>query len=199
MNPTRTAIPLPQRGRQPVPYRTHAPGVIVIRVRREFLIRKEHEGRWLMKAKPITACRQVATTLAARGFSDDVGYSVLPAAPQSMRLLWRAVREYKEGRYFRASHLAERALSAACLEVEHGCWHSLRIVDIIRGFSFDITFKDDTSPVGDLWRQQADWWAGGQWPGGGKLGTMCNRIHKAVVRIAKEEEEAAGRRLAEAS
>lgn len=152
--------PLPQQGRQPIQYRIHKPGTIAIRVRRKLLVRSKN--------------------LIAKGLPDSTRYVVLPAAHQSMRLLWRAVREYQAGRYFRALGLAELALNIALSEVREGYWYSFHILDVIRGFIFDIMDENDDSPVGDAWREQADWWAGGKWPGGGRALPPCVEICRTI-------------------
>lgn len=195
---TNSLLPIHLRGRKPVQFTMAEPGTVVIRVRKEARITKDKKRVWLGVSKPLPAYRHLANQL-LNGDLGDVEYRVLPARPHSLRLLWRACRDYVNGNYVSASILIEKALDALLFEDKRGCWDGDRIhvFNLLYGIrEAQIKTADEASVVAH-WEAEADWWTGGQWPGSGLFSRLMDRWAEAQLRIAREEQAAARARQRE--
>lgn len=196
------SVPIYERGNKPQVFRMAEPGVPIIRVRRQQHIHEcNHESTWIHRAKPADAeSRALTLQLLAEGLPDTPDhrpYVVCPARPQSLRLTWRAAREYCAGNYFRSSQLVSKALDAYFFERERSCWHDLHALTSLQGLRHAIMDAGPHRPgsVMARWEAEADWWTCGQWPGSGMLGKMMDRWGEAMKQIAQEERAAAKHRL----
>lgn len=192
------SVPIYQRGNKPLTFRMAEPGALIIRVRHQQHIREwEHERTWIHLAKPVDAESRALALQVMGGLPDDTPYLVRPARPQSLRLVWRAAREYCAGNYLRASQLVEKAIRAITFELDRRCWQDLHALNAVNGLRHAIMQPGPHRPdtVMAIWEAEANWWTCGQWPGSGLLGKMMDRIGEAAAKIAQEERAAAKQRL----